>query len=378
MNREKAWYDRYDELIASVKEKKQNYESRCEELGVSPSRVAKDIWNELIARAVKESNWQEGLELELDKTRELAIEAFDELKAIAEPHLDMIALLDYHKKNVANMKKGGASREEIGAYNLSAAHSLIPAITLEIYTRLMAMLCQFVETVKKDVDKEGEKDSVEMLKIEEVFSGEKAQKAFGIIDKWRKRNDPISYPVTPNIKTKGEYFSSLVDGEQKIMSSVFNPIYIHFLHKLILTGIYPGNRTGKFRKKPVSVGRESVHFAPPSLIPGLTDELCDDFLSIFVENQDPILNAAKLSYRFVSIHPYSDGNGRISRLLMNLILWISEYPPIYLKADKKGKHRYSVALLRANRGNFKPLASLIALSLNDIYDKLYAAIKPLE
>jgi Fic family protein len=85
--------------------------------------------------------------------------------------------------------------------------------------------------------------------------------------------------------------------------------------------------------------------------------------------RDNILLAARMSHKFVCIHPYRDGNGRVSRLLMNLALF-GERPPVYLKADKKGRHRYGIALQRADRGNLDPLACLICINLIEIYEKI--------
>jgi hypothetical protein len=76
----------------------------------------------------------------------------------------------------------------------------------------------------------------------------------------------------------------------------------------------------------------------------------------------------------VGCGPYADGNGQISRLLRNLVLW-RHHPPVYLKADKKGRHRYGQALRRPDHGDPKPLACLIAMSLLDIYDALLSALK---
>jgi hypothetical protein len=59
---------------------------------------------------------------------------------------------------------------------------------------------------------------------------------------------------------------------------------------------------------------------------------------------------------------------------MNLVLW-RHHPPVYLKADKKGRHRYGQALRRADNGDLKPLACLIAMSLLDIYASLLAALE---
>ena len=140
-------------------------------------------------------------------------------------------------------------------------------------------------------------------------------------------------------------------------------------------GIADPSKCGAFRKTPVHVGDSDVFFAPPSLVPEMMNEFCHEFRYILpsVANYDPILNTAKVSYRFVRIHPYHDGNGRVSRLLMNLVLW-GHHPPVYLKADKKGRHRYAQALRRANRGDMKPLGCLIAMSLVEIYGKLIQAV----
>jgi hypothetical protein len=56
-----------------------------------------------------------------------------------------------------------------------------------------------------------------------------------------------------------------------------------------------------------------------------------------------------------------------------LVLW-GHHPPVYLKADKKGRHRYAQALRRANRGDMKPLGCLIAMALVEIYGKLIDAV----
>lgn len=108
-------------------------------------------------------------------------------------------------------------------------------------------------------------------------------------------------------------------------------------------------------------------------------EFCKEFPTILptTVGYDPILVAAQQSYKFVRIHPYVDGNGRVSRLIMNLVLW-EHFPPIDLKADRKGRSRYRQALHRANRGDIKPLACLIAMSLSKIYDKLLNMLTPLQ
>ena len=116
---------------------------------------------------------------------------------------------------------------------------------------------------------------------------------------------------------------------------------------------------------------------PPSLETPV-QMLNNRFLETLVSGSTPkddevILRAARVSHQFVCIHPYRDGNGRVSRLLMNLSL-APTHPPVYLKADKKGRHRYMQALRRADRGNLTALANLICLNLIEVYEHMLKSI----
>ena len=74
----------------------------------------------------------------------------------------------------------------------------------------------------------------------------------------------------------------------------------------------------------------------------------------------PIELAALAHYRLVYIHPFWDGNGRTSRLLMNLILMQAGYPPVIIR--KQDKHEYYKHLETANDGDVRPFIRFIARS----------------
>lgn len=66
--------------------------------------------------------------------------------------------------------------------------------------------------------------------------------------------------------------------------------------------------------------------------------------------------AALAHYKLVHIHPFIDGNGRTSRLLMNLLLMQAGYPPVIIA--KQHRHLYYQHLQTANEGDVRPFVRL--------------------
>lgn len=80
---------------------------------------------------------------------------------------------------------------------------------------------------------------------------------------------------------------------------------------------------------------------------------------------------AHIHARFERIHPFLDGNGRVGRLLTNLLLVRLGYPPAIIY--KRDRSRYLAALSRADSGDVGLLGELIARS---VIDNLYRFIVP--
>lgn len=80
-----------------------------------------------------------------------------------------------------------------------------------------------------------------------------------------------------------------------------------------------------------------------------------------VQSMSPVEYAAELHQRFVTIHPFADGNGRTARLLMNLALLQAGYPLVNLRPDEPARSQYLDALQTARKGDRQPFKNLIAL-----------------
>ena len=127
------------------------------------------------------------------------------------------------------------------------------------------------------------------------------------------------------------------------------------IHELVLNNIDALN-AGRIRN--IGVYITGANFTPPS--PSKVSNLLDDLVSYINENPQglsPLILATILHHRFVWIHPFTDGNGRTARLLMNLVLQKAGFPPsIILKNDRQ---KYYSALNAANKGNYKKLTTLV-------------------
>ncbi len=118
---------------------------------------------------------------------------------------------------------------------------------------------------------------------------------------------------------------------------------------------------GSYKTQPNSVmlqNGEMFHYASPSETPIKMGELIEWFRSAEAAALHPIAQAALLHYKFVCIHPFDDGNGRISRLLMNYVLGRAGYPPVIIKSENKKE--YLRALNRADAGDLNAFVDYIA------------------
>lgn len=143
------------------------------------------------------------------------------------------------------------------------------------------------------------------------------------------------------------YVSALDLGIQRIREE--QPISFRFLtelHQALMTSGRGVNRSpGEFRKTQVWIGGHRPDEA--TFVPSPANTLADSwaelerFINDVPEQTDPLIKAALMHVQFETIHPFMDGNGRIGRLLIPLILVnakVLSEPLLYLSVFFK-KHR---------------------------------------
>ena len=135
------------------------------------------------------------------------------------------------------------------------------------------------------------------------------------------------------------------------------------VHELIFSGVL--ENAGKYRNAQVYI--QGSDFMPPPAFE--VPELMKALLKWLKENPEelrPIEIAAIFHYRLVSIHPFDDGNGRITRLLMNLLLMKHGYTLTVIK--RVDRRRYYDTLGKADRGDLKPFVNFVARSVEQSLD----------
>ena len=103
------------------------------------------------------------------------------------------------------------------------------------------------------------------------------------------------------------------------------------IHKSVTTGLIDKNKVGVFRCGPVYImnislfGHRELVYTPPKF--NKVESLIKDLLEWMNEEDGihPIIKAGIFHYQYVSIHPFTDGNGRSTRLLTLLYLYQKGY-----------------------------------------------------
>jgi Fic family protein len=143
-----------------------------------------------------------------------------------------------------------------------------------------------------------------------------------------------------DVEEVSNYVAALNHGLKRLRQDDF-PLSLRLIremHALLLRGGRDANKhPGEFRKGQVFVGGgigALAHFVPPP------PEALDDALTAFERflraspaQMPPLVKAALAHVQFETIHPFNDGNGRLGRLLIALILChegVLRYPSLYL------------------------------------------------
>lgn len=165
----------------------------------------------------------------------------------------------------------------------------------------------------------------------------------------------------------------LVKGETELTE-----VFIRELHTLLLKesswkeAVTPDGKAtrrkievGKYKTQPnhvITITGETFYFATPEETPVKMQELVEWFREEKSKSDvNPIILAALFHYKFIRIHPFDDGNGRVARILMNFILMQFGFPPVIIKTEDK--ENYYAVLRLADADQLGPFIEYITANL---------------
>ena len=119
---------------------------------------------------------------------------------------------------------------------------------------------------------------------------------------------------------------------------------------------------GKYKddaNNPFSIAQDAIHsYASPIETPAEMGRLIVELRSEAFAAAHPVVQAAYAHYAFVCIHPFPDGNGRVSRALASAYLYRRPGVPLVIFADQKGD--YLDALESADAGDARPFVQFVS------------------
>ena len=169
-----------------------------------------------------------------------------------------------------------------------------------------------------------------------------------------------------------KFLLSIVKDEREITESD-----IRALHETILVEPYEVDAVtpdGKPTKRWITLGNyktvpnsvktrtgEMHYYSSVEETPALMKELMAFYVNAIKNTSiHPLVLSALFHHRFVAIHPFDDGNGRMARILSNLILMRNDLPPIVIRKDDVERDKYYQVLSQADTGELIPLIEFFA------------------
>lgn len=156
-------------------------------------------------------------------------------------------------------------------------------------------------------------------------------------DMFRSEKEMPDIMVQRDVREVSNYMDALREGVKAISEGKKITVeLLHRLHIMLLTGTRGENKSpGMFKTEQNAIGMPGDTLETAKMVPSppeSVDYLIGNLLEYMDSDEDPVVKIALVHYQFEAIHPYRDGNGRIGRLLIMLMLAkesLLTYPAIY-------------------------------------------------
>lgn len=123
--------------------------------------------------------------------------------------------------------------------------------------------------------------------------------------------------------------------------TVINSDFIMDMHRILMEKV-DLSLAGRFKTERNRAG--NTLFPDPYKAKILYEKMCEKYSDLaYIGSLSPIHLGAKLHYDFVSIHPFTDGNGRMARLLLEYVLRRNDYPGFVISVKQRNDYIESLS-----------------------------------
>lgn len=158
-----------------------------------------------------------------------------------------------------------------------------------------------------------------------------------------------------DLREVGNYVAALEYGLHRLKSLPLSLRLVRELHGKLMEGVRGYHATpGDFRRSQNWIGEPGCTLAQASYVPPPHEEMMDHLAGweefLYDDALPPLVQAALMHYQFEAIHPFLDGNGRVGRLLIIILLCQREVLPLpllYLSAFFEATRRDYYDRIRA-------------------------------
>jgi hypothetical protein len=174
----------------------------------------------------------------------------------------------------------------------------------------------------------------------------------------RQAEKLFEHRLTPDGKSLREVFELVnVEELEKFLATYTGDVSERLIKKMhIIIMRNPAESSGEYRRTEEHIEKAAYVPPPPFEIPQRMHELIIWYRANKSKLQ-PLELAVLLHTKFVTIYPFTDGNGRLSRALLNFVLNRNGYPRLYLELEHQEK--YFDAVEEGDKANYKSIIDLL-------------------
>jgi Fic family protein len=162
-----------------------------------------------------------------------------------------------------------------------------------------------------------QREAITSSRLEGTFATAEELLAYGLEPKIpTSQTDPVN-----SWKEVFNYDKALQKGQERLLKLPLSNRLIKELHSVLLSNVRGSTANpGEFRKHQVHIGaaRRFVPVPPETIEASMRD--IEEYMNEPSDTLDPLVRAFLAHYQFESIHPFADGNGRVGRLLLSLMV----------------------------------------------------------